>query len=130
MLQSFWLPPVGSGNSIKHIISMLVSDALPILVQVINPVLLGSPCSIRIQRADWHQDMKMRVLDSFPFRIVHTKIYYHSVSHKTLEKKRFCNLQIFLKGQFILQGNIKGIRQLSIVSAFNFFYLIPECLPI
>lgn len=67
--QSFRFAPVGGGNSIKHIVSIFVSDALSILVQMINSVLFGSPGSIRIQRPDWHHDMKMWIYcSSFKFK--------------------------------------------------------------
>lgn len=103
---------------------MFVSNALSILVQMINSVLFGSPGSIRIQRPDWHHDMKMWILYSITFRVMNTKIHGHPVSHKILEKKRSGNLQIFLKCQFILQGNIEGISQLCIVTALCFFHTI------
>ena len=128
--QSFRFSPICGGNSIKHIVSMFVSNALSILVQMINSVLFGSPGSIRIQRPDWHHDMKMWILYSITFRVMNTKIHGHPVSHKILEKKRSGNLQIFLKCQFILQGNIEGISQLCIVTALCFFHCIPERLPV
>lgn len=112
--------PVGGGNSIKHIVSIFVSDALSILVQMINSVLFGSPGSIRIQRPDWHHDMKMWILYSITFWVMNTKIHGHPIPHKILEKKRSGNLKIFLKGQFILKGNIEGISQLCIVTTLCF----------
>lgn len=128
--QSFRFAPIGGGNSIKHIVSMLVSDTLSILVQMINSVLFGSPGSIRIQRPYWHHDMKMWILYSITFWVMNTKIHGHPISHKIPEKKCSGNLKIFLKGQFILQGNIEGISQLCIVTTLCFFHRIPERLPI
>ena len=60
--------------------------------------------------------MKMRVWYAavLPVWLVYGEVNHHATAHKVLQQKLPCKSDVFLKGKFILQGNVKEfVAQLS-----------------
>ena len=61
--------------------------------------------------------------------IVHSKsscnINGHATAHKLLQQKFPCQSDVFFKGKFILQGNVKAVCKLGVLSTLGFFHGVP-----
>lgn len=52
--------------------------------------------------------------------LVYSEVNHHAPAHKILQEKLPCKNDVFLKGKFVLQGNIKAVYK-SGVSTSGFF---------
>ena len=66
----------------------------------------------------------------FRFSLMDCQIHDHATCHKLLLAELFCQSDIFLKCQFILQCNVKRIGKLCLVVPFHMLHLVPECFPV
>ena len=64
------------------------------------------------------------------FSLMDCQIYDHATCHKLLLAELFRQSDIFLKCQFILQGNVKRIGKLRLVVPFHMLHLVPEGFPV
>ena len=46
-------------------------------------------------------------------------------AHKVLQQKLPCKSDVFLKGKFILQGNVKAVCKLGVLPTLGFFHGVP-----
>lgn len=77
--------------------------------------------------------MKMgiiRLFFIFRFSLMDCQIHDHATCHKLLLAELFRQSYIFLKCQFILQGNVKRIGKLRLVVPFYMLHLVPEYFPV
>ena len=87
MFQRFRFTPVRGGDSVEHIISCFIPDALPVFIQEIFPPLFAAPFPIRQQGTDRTHDMKMRVGNAAISLVggVNGEIHHHTPAHKLLQ---------------------------------------------
>jgi hypothetical protein len=71
--------------------------------------------------------MKMRVWYAavLPVWLVYGEVNHHAPAHKVLQQKLPCKSDVFLKGKFILQGNVKAVCKLGVLSTLGFFHGVP-----
>ena len=60
-----------------------------------------------------------------PVWLVYGEVNHHAPAHKVLQQKLPCKSDIFLKGKFILQGNVKAVCKLGVLSTLGFFHGVP-----
>ena len=58
-------------------------------------------------------------------RLVYGEVNHHAPAHKLLQQKLPCKSDVFLKGKFILQGNVKAVCKLGVLSTLGFFHGVP-----
>ena len=65
-----------------------------------------------------------------PVWLVYGEVNHHAPAHKVLQQKLPCKSDVFLKGKFILQGNVKAVCKLGVLSTLGFFHGIPQGLTV
>ena len=60
-----------------------------------------------------------------PVGLVYGEVNHHAPAHKVLQQKLPCKSDVFLKGKFILQGNVKAVCKLGVLSTLGFFHGVP-----
>ena len=132
VFQRFGTAPVGSGNSVKEELAVLVSDTVSVLVQPVHSVLLKAPCPVRVHGAHGAEEMKVRV--GYPsvlgLFLMECHINGHAPAHKVVQQKLPCQSDIFLNGKLVLQGNFKAVCKLGFLSPFHLFNGIPQGLTV
>ena len=57
--------------------------------------------------------------------LVYSEVNHHATAHKVLQQKLPCKSDVFLKGKFILQSNVKAVCKLCRLSTLGFFHGVP-----
>ena len=55
--------------------------------------------------------------------LVYSEVNHHATAHKVLQQKLHCKSDVFRKGKFILQGNVKAVCKLGVLSTQGFLVL-------
>lgn len=56
---------------------------------------------------------------------MYREIRNHTPADKLFQQKLFCQRDILLKGEFVLQGNVKAVGQLGFGVFFRFLNSVP-----
>lgn len=79
--------PVGSGNGVKHKVSICVPDTVAVLVQLVNSVLLTAPFAVLLDGTDGAKHMKMGIGYAAVLSVwlVYSEVNHHATAHKLLQ---------------------------------------------
>ena len=87
VFQRFGTAPVGSGNGVKHKVSICVPDTVAVLVQLVNSVLLTAPFAVLLDGTDGAKHMKMGIGYAAVLSVwlVYSEVNHHATAHKLLQ---------------------------------------------